>query len=71
MDASAGKPLLHRYFEGVAAVMGLDQGRRRLELVFDDGHLVTWWFHAEKMPPAGLARFDADAASIIVRIREL
>lgn len=54
-------PALQRVLEAVAAAMSLDHGEQRLELIFDDGRLRTWFSHQEKRRPGELARFDADA----------
>ena len=55
---------MQRLFEAIATVLELDEGRRRLELVFVDGRLVTWYTHAEKERPAALHRFDAATAHV-------
>ena len=55
------KPHLARFFEAAAAIMGLDHGRQRLELIFEDGHLTQRWAHHEKRPIATLAAFDEGA----------
>jgi len=55
------KPHLARIFEAVAAVMDLDEGQHRLELVFADGHLQTWFVHDERNGHEALRRFDARA----------
>ena len=52
--------------EGVAAVMGLDEGLTRLELRFKDGHLLCWWSHDEKNGAYdSLEPFDDRAAHLL------
>jgi len=56
------KPALQRFFEAAAAVMELDHGQQRLELIFEDGRLLNWWTHAERRGAKELGRFDESAA---------
>jgi len=46
-------------------VMELDGGHVRLELIFDDGRLRSYFVHAEKRSPAELAAFDERAAWLV------
>jgi hypothetical protein len=58
-------PLLKRFFESAAGSMAIDQGRQRLELIFEAGRLVQWWTHAEKKPAGELGQFNREAAWIL------
>ncbi|MGH3041017.1 MAG: hypothetical protein ACRDNG_04645, partial [Gaiellaceae bacterium] len=44
--------------EVVAAVMGLDEGNQRLELIYEDGYLKRWFAHSGPNGHAELAAFD-------------
>jgi hypothetical protein len=59
------KPGLQRFFEAVAPVMGLDRGVHVLELRFQDGHLVNYYAHQQKVRPAELAVFDSSVERLI------
>ena len=61
------KAHLQRFFEAVAAIMELDRGRQRLELIFEDGRLVEWFVHRERKPPAELGSFDRDSGWLVAR----
>ncbi len=67
MDAP--RAYLCELFEAAALAMELDHGQQRLELLFDDGHLRSWWAHAERRRPGELYRFDAAIAELIARAR--
>jgi len=56
--AKAAKPYLVRLLEELASVLGLDHGRQRLELIYVDGHLESWWRHEERRPPHELAAYE-------------
>ncbi len=58
VETSQAKPALQRLFEATAVAMDLDEGRQRLELIFQDGRLEQWYAHAEKKPPGELGRYD-------------
>lgn len=59
------KPQLVQLFEAAAAVLDLDHGQHRLELVFDDGHLRQWFAHAEKRSPREFARLDGRSGWLV------
>lgn len=63
------KPQLVRLFEAIAAVMELDRGLHRLELLFDDGHLRPWTTHHERNGHAELRRFDDVVELLVSRLR--
>jgi hypothetical protein len=52
------RSLLVAVLEETAATLGLDHGQHRLELLFDDGCLRSWFAHAEKRRPGELAALD-------------
>lgn len=58
-------PHLAGVFEWAAAIMGLDHGKERLELVFEDGRLTRWWSHDEANGALELHRFDEDARRLV------
>ena len=58
---------MQRFLEAVAAILGVDSGRRRLEVVFEDGQLVQWRVAREANSPSELARFDEEASWLVVR----
>jgi hypothetical protein len=62
MTASEPEPALRRLLEAVAAVMDLDAGMSRLELIFEDGHLVKYYTHDGPTSPRELERYDGRAA---------
>jgi hypothetical protein len=62
MCASDAEPALRRLFEAIAAVMDLDEGSTRLELLFSEGRLTKWYAHNEARRPAELGRYDGRAA---------
>jgi hypothetical protein len=63
------RPYLVALLEETAAMLGLDHGMHRLELVFDDGYLRTWFAHAEKRRPGELAALDHLVADLLERAR--
>jgi hypothetical protein len=69
MAATEGgpKPQLARFLEAVACIMGLDEGRQRLVLTFEDGRLRRWFVHNGEYDAAELERFDAEAGWLVVK----
>jgi hypothetical protein len=51
-------PLMQELLEVVARRLGMHQGRRRLELLFENGKLRDWSTHAERQPAGALRAFD-------------
>jgi hypothetical protein len=58
MSAEAAQPILRPLLEAVAAVMELDEGEHRLELVFTDGNLRRWRTESGPRGTDALAAFD-------------
>jgi hypothetical protein len=44
------KPSLQRIIEAVASIMDLGEGHKRLELIFQDGHLIKYYVHTAAKP---------------------
>jgi hypothetical protein len=55
--------------EETADVLGLGHGQHRLELIFEDGRLRSWFAHAEKRKPGELAALDHLVADLLERAR--
>jgi hypothetical protein len=64
-EAEEPKPTLQRFFEAVAAVMGLTDGLHTLELRFESGHLVRYYLHQQHVKPDGLGVFDQDVERLL------
>jgi hypothetical protein len=58
------KPQLVQVLERVAEILELDDGHQRLELVFDQGHLVRWWAHDGPNGAKVLSRYDGRAGRL-------
>lgn len=58
---------LVQLLEEAAELMGLDEGRHRLEVVYDDGRVAQWWAHTEKRSRGELAVYDVPAGGDVTR----